>query len=661
MITYFKSRYRFFFRGLIRLFLILTLLRVIFYFLFFSDFQDSGLNDVFKAFGLGARFDLRLSALILYPLILLSFLPLQKLTRPLLKLTLILTFTGLYLVYLADFYFYQYLHTRLNSGVLKFFENPQISARMLWQSYPVLPLIVGLIVLVWLTSRLFQWKSFVVHSTSLLSKVTSHVLVFLLSTGLIYGSLSHYPLRWSEAFFSSQTAISNLALNPLLYLKNTFTFKQQTYDLKLVDKHYDQVARFLKIQQRGPRQLHFMRSFKSKPLASKPNIIVIVLESVGAQKSSFFGNKLKPMPHFDALIKESAFFSRFYVPTIATARSIFAAVTSLPDISSVKSSSRNPLIVNQHVIMNQFKGYEKFYFLGGSSNWGNIRGIFSHNVDGMNIYDEDRLTSPRQDVWGVSDYDLFTEAHERLEQEQKPFFAFIQSSGYHRPYTIPSGNYNFQPKKITDYELSEAGFISLEEYNSLHFQDHSLGHFMQLAKNSRYYKNTIFFIFGDHGLPPLNAANLNPTERQLSLSSYHVPLIIHAPQFVQSQVISTIATEMDIMPTAAGLAGIPYSTRTLGKDLFNPVFDERRQAFIYEWYANPPRFGLIDEHFFFRQDTNGKGALFNLEDRTGAHNVAADYPETFKKMQDLSKGLYETTRYLLYHNPRPVKAETLPD
>ncbi len=54
-----------------------------------------------------------------------------------------------------------------------------------------------------------------------------------------------------------------------------------------------------------------------------------------------------------------------------------------------KTASRNPAAVDQHTIINNFTGYEKFYFLGGSTSWANIRGVLTNNIDNLHLYEQD--------------------------------------------------------------------------------------------------------------------------------------------------------------------------------------------------------------------------------------------------------------------------------
>ena len=131
----------------------------------------------------------------------------------------------------------------------------------------------------------------------------------------------------------------------------------------------------------------------------------------------------------------------------------------MPDIELNKTSSRNPLVVRQHTIINAFKGYDKYYFLGGSANWGEIRGLLLHNIPGLHVFEEGSYSSPRVDVWGISDLNLFEEANKVLRKKKgKPFFAIIQTSGNHKPYTIPDDNRGFKVLAADEDEVVKYGF-----------------------------------------------------------------------------------------------------------------------------------------------------------------------------------------------------------
>ena len=106
--------------------------------------------------------------------------------------------------------------------------------------------------------------------------------------------------------------------------------------------------------------------------------------------------------------------------------SVFASITGLPDVDGVRTASRNPMIIDQRIVFDQFDGYEKLYFLGGSANWANIRGVFQSNINGLKIFEEGSYqTENRADVWGIDDYELFKESNKelaKLHQQEKAIY-----------------------------------------------------------------------------------------------------------------------------------------------------------------------------------------------------------------------------------------------
>ncbi|HEB01844.1 MAG TPA: LTA synthase family protein, partial [Nitrospirae bacterium] len=330
---------------------------------------------------------------------------------------------------------------------------------------------------------------------------------------------------------------------------------------------------------------------------------------------------------------------------------VFTTITGLPDVETDRTASRNPMVVRQHTIVDAFKGYEKFYFLGGSLNWANIRGLLMRNIEGLEIHEEGSYRAPRVDVWGISDLHLFEEANNIIREKVKPFFAIIQTSGNHRPYTIPEDNRGFRLRKEDEKKIKDAGFISEEEFNSFRFMDHAIGHFIKQAKKEKYFANTIFVFYGDHGLPG-HARHMNRAEDQLTLTTFHVPLLIYAPGLLKGgQVDDKPASEVDVMPMIASLAGIPYLNNTLGRNLLDPKFAGRRYAFTMYHFPAMPQIGVIGEEFVLTMNADGtRRRLHDYHSDSPRENVESMHPGEADKMEALALGLHETAKYLLYNN-----------
>ena len=329
-----------------------------------------------------------------------------------------------------------------------------------------------------------------------------------------------------------------------------------------------------------------------------------------------------------------------------TSRSMFATLFGTPDVSSVQNATRNPLLVDQHTLLSYLTEYRKHYFLGGSANWAQIRAALHHNLPDLVLHEEGSFKSPKVDVWGVCDQDLLIEANEVLAREQQPFFAYMQTSGNHPPYTIPSHIKNFQRVEPSAAELKAAGFISSDEFNALRLMDHALDEFFKAASREPYFKDTIFVLWGDHGIP--RGSNDNRFG-DLTLAIHNVPFIIYAPGLLKPERRHTIASQVDILPTLLSLLGRETETQTLGRDLFDSSFDPGSCAFTFTTFRRPPRMGLLQDDLYLNLEPDGRPALYAV-DQSGPKNQAATDPVRTSEMSKLTKAYETWSRFLLSHN-----------
>ncbi|MBI3561679.1 MAG: sulfatase-like hydrolase/transferase [Gammaproteobacteria bacterium] len=463
---------------------------------------------------------------------------------------------------------------------------------------------------------------------------------------------SYYPLRWSHAFFTPHAFSTAVASNPVLYFANTLKNRKLMYDLATTRKYYPVMRDFLKPDTPDETTLNYTRHVRqTPPLTTQPNIVMVFLESFASYKTSTYGNPLNPTPHFDRIAKSGLLFTDYYTPLTGTARSVFAAVTGLPDIELHETSTRNPLVVNQRTLINAYKNYEKFYFIGGSASWGNIRGLLAYNIPKLHLYEEADYSSPRMDVWGVDDLHLFDEVNKVLRQQTKPFFAIIQTAGNHRPYNIPQDNDGFQRDTQPQSVLEQNGFISNEEYNSFRFMDHSIGHFIKVAQRENYFANTVFVFYGDHGIAGYGGAHTPEYMSRLKLNNLNVPLLFYAPKLIKPRRSDMLASEVDLLPTIAGLTLKEFTNTTLGRDLLDSRYDDQRYAFT----MLDNTIGLLSKDYYYTYNlANQQKSLFALHQADPLQNIAPQNPATRQALETLCNAIYETTKYMLYHNQNPA-------
>ena len=643
-----------------------ALSRLAFHWYFSSGASGLGVSELASAYWLGARYDLRLALILCIPVLLLSlhrrlslFSTERRLARGWIVYFGLLTF-GWVLVTFVDFAHYAYLGTKLASSIFLFAQDADASATMVWQTYPVVKL-----VLAWIALSLFIFSGLLAISRKSQSFAAEPFTrrgqwIFwggatLLITLGIHGRFSQYPLRWSDAYVNPSPFLPALALNPVLNLYDTRKYVGGTYDLARVKEAYPRMASYLGVDRPDAKSLDFGRVRQAVPplIPGQPNIVLVLMESFSAYKSSLSGNALDTTPNLNALAKQSIVFDRFFTPHAGTARGVFATLTGIPDVDLRNTSSRNPAAVDQHSLVNALTGYESHYFIGGSTTWANVRGVIKKNIPNLQIHEEGSFKSPVVDVWGISDKNLFMEANAIIARAEKPFFAIIQTAGNHRPYTIPSADTDFEIKSPSLDQLRANGFFSVEEYNAFRYMDYAVGNFMSAARKERYYENTVFVFLGDHGIS-VQGHDIGPhmprSYQDLKLSSVHTPLIIHAPKYLSARRIQAVGSQIDVMPTILGLTGVKHRVQSLGRNLLDPSLDDRRLVFTV-YHDGVGEIGLLDGTWYYiKKAKDKKGGLYALTGGNPVADQSASNPEQAERFNQLLDDYYQTAMYMLTNN-----------
>lgn len=631
---------------------------------FFFGHQGNEFPGVLNVFILGLRFDLRTIALVLLFMLLIGNIPkLRPFNNHDSRIRWVRFLSVVFLVivffYIVDFAHISYLGQRLNASVINLMVDASISLRMVWESYPVITLVLILLFLTFLFFLLVRYVSGCIRRINPFisgrQRWIEGICWFLVLGFLVFGRISQYPLRWSDAFGLGTDYRANLALNPFESFFNTLKFRSNQYDLEKVRQYYPQLNSYYRF---SPPLDSISFARKIEPIDSlpvEPNIVLVICESFSAYKSSSFGNPQLTTPFFDSLAKNGLFFDRCFSPTFGTARGVWATLISNPDVESPATASRNPAAVDQRTIINAFKNHDKYYFLGGSTSWANLRGILNNNIDSIRIYEQDNFDVPKIDVWGISDKNLFLQSNQVLAKSTRPFFAVIQTADNHRPFTIPEEDLaEFKRETISGAELKAAGFSGLDEYNAFRYTDFCYRKFMEAASKEPYFKNTIFVFTGDHGVPG-NAGDIFPrvwTEQRLT--QHHVPLLYYAPALVAATRQHRIASQIDLLPTLAGICKIPYTNYSLGRDLLDTA-NKAQFAFLFDMDNN--QVSIIDSQYLFRKQIHGRQEeMFSLNSNA-AVPMDSSLDGRRKQLRVLGDGIYESARFLLLNNQKRQNEE----
>ncbi len=636
-------------------------------FVFHLVFVPPGEKNVLGAFWMGFRYDARVVCVFLLLLFLAVLFPFfrpfsQTISR---KIMMIYTrFFGLLIiiVYTFDYFHFIYLRQRLNASVLSYTEDAKISANMVWESYPVIKIML-LWVLVfagifYATRFIYRFSNTTPGKISKRNQVTVYTICFFVFAVAIYGRVGMFPLRWGDAYRFNSDYKASLALNPFQSFFSSLKFRKITFERQKAKQYYSVVAEQLGVTNPDTATLHFDRLIKGgdSAVTNHPNIVLVICESFCAYKSSMWGNPLNTTPYFNELCKQGIFFKNCYSPAYGTARGVWAIMTGIPDVVEFKTASRNPNLVDQQTILNEIEGYEKYYFIGGSASWANIRGVLTDNIKNLHLYEQEDYKSSAINVWGISDKNLFLEANNIFKTKTKPFFAVIQTADNHLPYTIPKEDRPFiQFRNFPKDTLEKYGFWTNDELNEYAYIEYCIKTFLDAAAKEKYFNNTIFVFVGDHGLRG-NAGDMFPkvwTEE--ALTSHHVPLLYFAPSLLKPQVVERKVSQVDIIPGLAYLAGLPVKNTTMGRNIFlNTSLPDSNDISDHTFILQPDNhvIGLLTGKYYYKYDLQSKkDKVFYLLNN---EPLPPGEPDSLflHKMHELTLGYYEISRYMLFNNKK---------
>ena len=543
--------------------------------------------SLMEAFGNGLRFDLRLVVYGCAPLLLaLLWRPAMN-ARGLFRAWLTLFASVTLFLGLLELDFYREFHQRLNGLVFQYVkEDPKTVMSMLWYGFPVLRYLLAWLLATLLLAWLFKRLD---HATrpgpaplgaprAARSPWYAHLALFvaclLVAVVAARGTLRQGPpLRWGDAFTTESMFANQLGLNGTLTLIGAA--KSQLSDQR--DNAWksalpaDEARRLTREMllgaddrlvdaDRAPvRRVYTPPADGTLPVR---HVVVILLESFAGHYVGALGAPGNITPHFDALAKEGVLFERFFSNGTHTHQGMFATMACFPNLPGFEYLMQMPEGGHRFSGLPQLlsaRDFDNLYVYNGDFAWDNQAGFFGNQgmsrFIGRGDYVDPVFSDP---TWGVSDQDMFDRGAQELAalDPEKPFYALLQTLSNHTPYALPD-----------DLPVEPVhGFGSLDQHlTAMRYSDWALGRFFEKARQSPYFKDTLFVVVGDHGF----GSNEQLTE--MDLFRFNVPLLLIGPG-IQEKFggrRDTVGTQVDIVPTIMGRLGGETRHQCWGRDLLN--------------------------------------------------------------------------------------------
>ncbi|HEY5715749.1 MAG TPA: LTA synthase family protein [Psychromonas sp.] len=396
-------------------------------------------------------------------------------------------------------------------------------------------------------------------------------------------SLGHRPLNPAMVAFSSDPLMNDLSLNSSYSL--LFAVKQMSaednafkyYGKMDKEQIIDLVRESMSVGEQKftsnlmPTLLNRSPSYQGKP----KNLVILLQESLGARYVGGLGG-LPLTPNLDALMQESWNFTRMYATGTRSVRGIEAVTTGFsptPARSVVKLGKSQTNFFSIATLL-QNKGYHTQFIYGGESHFDNMKSFFLGNGF-VDMQDFPTFENPDfVGSWGASDGDLYDKAHQQFSQLNKsgrPFFSLVFTSSNHSPFDYPDG-------RITPYNAPKQ-----TRENAAKYSDFALGKFIENAKASDYWNNTIFIVVADHDSRAYG-------NQLVPIDHFRIPAVIFGGGIKHRQ-DDRLASQIDLPPTLLSLIGINNYSPMIGHDMTQQIEASKLRAMMqfyknYAWMDN---------------------------------------------------------------------------
>ena len=293
------------------------------------------------------------------------------------------------------------------------------------------------------------------------------------------------------------------------------------------------------------------------PMAQKPNVVVIILESFSAVYSGRLNGGEGYMPFLDSLMGQSLNMTHAYANgrrSIDGVPAILASIPELMDESFITSPyASNPFTSLASVLAND--GYRTSFFHGGRNGTMGFDG-FAHSAGferyiGMNEYDNGKADFDGS--WGVRDRPFLQFYARALNKEQQPFMSTLFTLSSHHPYELPAE------------EAARFAGGTMPIHPTLRYADDALREFFSTARTMPWFKNTLFVITADH-TADIERTGLNSDKA----IDYWVPIVYYMPERIGPHQQDRVTQQIDILPTALELIGYSKPFFSFGHSAVRP-------------------------------------------------------------------------------------------
>jgi len=389
------------------------------------------------------------------------------------------------LIIIPDTLLYKYWGFRMDYTVLMYLKTPKEAAASM-NFFQMAAQIAGIIVLSGLF--IYIYKKVIFRHFGGLNREKRwyfYIPVMLLFWGAliipIRGGTGIAPINAGSVYFSDNLFVNHASVNVVWNVGSSLFNRKPTknpYEFGDLSEAKSTVNKLTEDNGSTEKLLN----------TDRPNIILIVMESFGSALIGPLRGDSLTSPNLNRYIKEGILFDHFYSAGNRTDKAMPAILNGYPSqpansiMKSPEKTQSLPGMVKQLTGL----GYKSAFWYGGEINFANFNSFVINNkfqqIITMKNFDSKYYNSK----WGVHDHVLLEAFRDSMKNPSMPFVKVLLTLSSHEPFEVPMPAVFNGSDDLTKFR------------NSIFYTDRSIGAFLDWAKETEWWKNTLVILVADH-------------------------------------------------------------------------------------------------------------------------------------------------------------------
>ncbi len=560
-------------------------MRLIFMLYHFGQLPSLSAYDWIKIFSLGGWMDFSLIGyiLLLSGIFISLFFFTGRITQLVFKYFNLFLLTFFVLLLVSDMELYRHWGYRIDATPLFYLKTPEEAFASL-KFWLILVLFLFSLLLIFSFSKFYH---FLIGRMRLDKGKWWMVPIFLfLSATMIIpirGGLGVAPMNPGKVYFSHNLFGNHAALNGVWNMIYGLTM------LKSMGKQYPD---YISAKEADPYIISFEITNDDAPKVlktTKPNIVVILLESFTSKFIMPLGGLEGVTPNLNKLCKQGLLFSNIYASGDRSDKGLVSILGGFPAQSTQSIILYPPKSIKLPTLSRCLDsvGYYTSFYYGGDPDFANIRTFLYSARFNRIISQTDFPRSFNFGKWGVPDEYVFQKLLSDLDEAETPFFKFFFTLSSHEPFEFPDEPVFPEHNAVDKYA------------SSVYYTDYWLGRFFDEVSKKPCWDNSLFILLADHG------HRLPGNNRIYESAKFEIPMLWLGGALDTVGVVSRIGSQIDLARTLLYQLDIDANEFAFSRNLLS----NSNKQFAY--YAFNDGFGFITDSCQFIWDHRGQIDILN--------------------------------------------------